>query len=160
MLFVLAEDVIDDGEEVGEGFAGAGAGRDGEAAAGEAVLEGFVLMPVETQVEAEEASGVLVDEAGGGEFFEGVGGFELGGDLQVGIGPEATLLEFVLDELTEARLGNLDAGFEVLTVRIAGAVVEGEGVEGNCDASGSWAARGSAGGGSMLVCQLGSVMAS
>ncbi len=114
----MAEDVVDDRQQVGEALAGAGAGAHqvGLAALGDP--QGLVLVLVEAHALAEEAGRVGVDDALLCQFAQGGAGLVGGVQLQHRLRPQLAPGQLLIDESADARVEHVDERFQVVAVAV------------------------------------------
>ena len=109
-LTAAAQDIVDDGDKIGEGFAGPGAGRQHIALAALGGVDGVLLMLVQTQrfanilgrlLRPKDAAAFRVQEPGIHEVFNGAAGDEVGIELHQRRRPEVLGLVGRVQELRD-----------------------------------------------------------
>ena len=123
-----AQQRVDDGQEVGEALAGAGAAGDDVALPVAGFLQGLALVPVEDEGSAigpaEDARRLRVDDAAARQVVHALVALVGGADLQERIGPQVGLLgQGAVHELLQPRVGHMDErGHEVAVIGQNGGV--------------------------------------
>jgi len=119
-----AQHVVDDGDDVGEALARAGAGGEHVVDAACGGADGFLLVAVEAQglsvrvarglVAAEDAGALGLEDALGDEPVDGLAGLEGRVELDEGVGPEKPGLQLLLHHPAEALVADVDEGARVV----------------------------------------------
>ncbi len=106
---------IENGANISQGFARAGAGSDDEVFARDAQPDGFQLMAVQ-RVALEDIGHRVVEQAALGKFFDAAGLFVGWIELEKWVGPKLTFRKRRMDLLADRGVGDVDKASDVTGV--------------------------------------------
>ena len=128
----MAQDKVDDGDDVGQALARAGAGGEYVAIARRGGFHRLRLMLVEMQglvwlanfLDAKDGAAFRMELAAGDEVVDPWAGLKAGVQLQERIGPEQAVAQLLIDQSRNTVIADGDEAFDVGTVVVDKLVAE------------------------------------
>ena len=127
-LWLVAEDSVDDRDQVGQALPGSSPGGDDVRLPPQPGGHRFELMPVEAEVRAKETRRLGVDHALVGQGAEGLSLLEGWVELEVGLRPQRAASQLASNEVIEALILNVDERFQIAPVLVNHVILEREDV--------------------------------
>ncbi len=128
---LIAHDCVDDGDEIGEALARAGAGGDDVGVAPAPDAERLFLMVVQSEAGTKEPRCVVGDQPLPREFGQRGAGQKGRVELQHGVWPELAFLQTLSYEGGDTVVGDVDEAFKVLAVLVDDPLAERKDVHGH-----------------------------